>query len=78
MQMKISIFKTAVFALVFSCSSLLVYAQSAPTRAMPVLSDTVSNGLTVDSKTSPSAMADDGGGLRIWKKKRRGAVCIGR
>ena len=72
MQMKISIFKTAVFALVFSCSSLLVYAQSAPTRAMPVLSDTFSNGLTVDSKTSPSAMADDGGGIEDLEEETTG------
>ena len=72
MQMKISIFKTAVFALVFSCSSLLVYAQSAPTRAMPVLSDTVSNGLTVDSKTSPSATADEGGGIEDLEEETTG------
>lgn len=72
MQMKISIFKTAVFALVFSCSSLLVYAQSAPTRVMPVSSDTVSNGLTVDSKTSPSATADDGGGIEDLEEKTTG------
>ena len=72
MQMKISIFKTAVFALVFSCSSLLVYAQSAPTRAMPVLSDTVSNGLTIDSKTSPSATADEGGGIEDLEEETTG------
>ena len=72
MQMKISIFKTAVFALVFSCSSLLVYAQSAPTRAMPVSSDTVSNGLTVGSKTSPSATADEGGGIEDLEEETTG------
>lgn len=72
MQMKISIFKTAVFALVFSCSSLLVYAQSAPTRTMPVSSDTVSNGLTVGSKTSPSARADEGGGIEDLEEETTG------
>lgn len=72
MQMKISIFKTAVFALVFSCSSLLVYAQSVPTRAMPVSSDTVSNGLTVGSKTSPSATADEGGGIEDLEEETTG------
>ena len=70
--MKISIVKTAVFALVFSCSSLLVYAQSAPTRTMPVSSDTVSNGLTVGSKTSPSARADEGGGIEDLEEETTG------